>query len=157
MLCFSVFGRFFILCFTYSVYWAVFFFLVDLSVFAFCLALEKLFVLMFLLFCCVLFLSFSCFFSFCSGAAGEPQESRNAELQEKFDVAVPSIKEKLKQEADRRQIQRETNDDLRGKLTNFAEQARRRYDSTLLFGTSGPLLGLLYCFQCSRADQAALS
>lgn len=62
-----------------------------------------------------------------AAAAGE--ESRNAELQEKFDVAVPSIKEKLELEEDRRRIQRENNDELRGKLTNFAEQARLSKES----------------------------
>lgn len=54
------------------------------------------------------------------------QEARSAELREKFETAVPSIQEKLKVEAERRQQQRQDNEDLRGKLASFAEQAKLR-------------------------------
>eukprot|EP00903_Cladosiphon_okamuranus_P013591 g12658.t1 len=52
------------------------------------------------------------------------EEARIAELQEKFDTAVPGIQEKLKVEAERRQRQRKDNEELRGKLVSFAEQAK---------------------------------
>ena len=39
---------------------------------------------------------------------------------------MPSIQEKLKVEAERRQQQRLDNEDLRGKLVSFAEQAKLR-------------------------------
>lgn len=54
------------------------------------------------------------------------KEARSAELRDKFETAVPSIQEKLKVEAERRQQQRLDNEDLRGKLVNFAEQAKLR-------------------------------
>lgn len=55
-----------------------------------------------------------------------PKEARSAELREKFETAVPSIQEKLKVEAERRQQQRLDNEELRGKLVSFAEQAKLR-------------------------------
>eukprot|EP00904_Undaria_pinnatifida_P006091 jgi/Undpi1/2611/HiC_scaffold_13.g05990.m1 len=61
--------------------------------------------------------------------AADGEKSRNAELQEKFDVAVPSIQNKLDVEAGRRRKRREENDDLREKLTNFEEQARLSKES----------------------------
>eukprot|EP00752_Nemacystus_decipiens_P001531 g1501.t1 len=52
------------------------------------------------------------------------EEARSAELREKFETAVPSIQEKLKAEAERRRQQRLDNEELRGKLVSFAEQAK---------------------------------
>lgn len=54
------------------------------------------------------------------------KEARSAELREKFEMAVPSIQEKLKLEAERRQKQRLDNEDLRGQLVSFAEQTKLR-------------------------------
>lgn len=64
--------------------------------------------------------------SACSFAIGVAKQARMAELQEKFETAVPSIEEKLSVEAKLRKAQREDNDALRAKLTEFAEQTRQR-------------------------------
>ncbi|CAM9856901.1 unnamed protein product, partial [Hapterophycus canaliculatus] len=52
------------------------------------------------------------------------EEARSAELRDKFETAVPSIQEKLKLEAERRQQQRKDNEELEGKLVSFAEQTK---------------------------------
>lgn len=62
------------------------------------------------------------------------KEARTAELREKFETAVPSIQEKLKVEAERRQQQRNDNEELRGKLVSFAEQAKLRCAIVMLRG-----------------------
>lgn len=47
-----------------------------------------------------------------------------ADLTDQFESTVPSIEEKLAAEADRRKAQREDNERLRAKLTEFSEQTR---------------------------------
>lgn len=68
------------------------------------------------------------------------KEARNAELRQKFEEAVPSIQDKLKVEAERRQKQRQDNEELRGKLASFAEQAKLRCARSTQTGLE--LLGL---------------
>lgn len=60
-----------------------------------------------------------------------------AELQQKFETAVPSIKEKLSVEAKLRRAQREDNDLLRSKLAEFADQTQQRRDIWKGWGDGG--------------------
>lgn len=83
---------------------------------------------------------------------GDAQEARNAELQEKFENAVPSIKEKLEVEATRRKKQREDIEALRNKLDNFAEQTKLRCEASWKFTICAVLCadGLLSYVKCSE-------
>lgn len=78
------------------------------------------------------------------------KEARSAELREKFETAVPSIQEKLKLEAERRQQQRLDNEELRGKLVSFAEQAKlrcaRASRAAVGFGKGGAGGGGICCY-----------